>query len=75
VNRFVNRQTEVLFGYDRDQLIGEPIDTLMPETLWEIYAQHRQDYFADSRTRSIELDVGLGGGTVRPPRRFVRRQR
>ena len=30
VIRFVNRQTETLFGYDRDQLIGQPIETLVP---------------------------------------------
>ena len=28
VIRFVNSQTESLFNYDRDQLIGQPIDTL-----------------------------------------------
>src|SRR5664280_2207055 len=59
--RFVNTQTESLFGYDRDQLIGQPIDTLMPQTLWQIYAQHRQNYFADPRTRSSALDLELGG--------------
>ncbi|HEY5249751.1 MAG TPA: PAS domain S-box protein [Dermatophilaceae bacterium] len=59
--RFVNRQTEMLFGYDRDELIGEPIDALVPETLWQIYSQHRQDYFADPRTRSSGLEVELSG--------------
>ena len=38
---FVNRQTESLFGYDRDQLIGRPVETLVPEPLWQIYAQHK----------------------------------
>src|ERR1035437_9588083 len=61
VIRFVNRQTELLFGYERAQLIGEPIDTLVPETLWQIYAQHREDYFVDPRTRSSGLDVELSG--------------
>jgi len=59
--RFVNRQTESLFGYDRDQLIGRHIDMLVPETLWQIYAQHRKDYFADPRTRSSGLDLELSG--------------
>src|ERR1039458_721585 len=59
VIRFVNRQTEALFGFDRDQLIGQPIETLVPESLWQIYTQHRQGYFADPRTRSSGLDVGL----------------
>jgi PAS domain S-box-containing protein len=61
VIRFVNRQTELLFGYDRDDLIGQPVETLVPEPLWQIYAEHRQGYFADPRTRSSGLDVVLGG--------------
>jgi PAS domain S-box-containing protein len=61
VIRFVNRQTESLFGYDRDQLVGQPIETLVPECLWQIYAELRQDYFADPRTRSSALEVELIG--------------
>ena len=61
VIRFVNRQTESLFGVDRDQLIGEPIETLVPEPLWQIYAEHRENYFADLRTRSLGLDLELSG--------------
>ena len=61
VIRFVNRQTELLFGYDRDDLIGRPVETLVPESLWQIYAQHKEDYFADPRTRSSGLDVELKG--------------
>jgi PAS domain S-box-containing protein len=59
--RFVNRQTESLFGYDRDDLIGQPIETLVPESLWQIYTEHREDYFADPRTRSSGLDLVLTG--------------
>jgi PAS domain S-box-containing protein len=61
VIRFVNRQTESLFGYDREDLIGQPIETLVPEYLWQIYHQHREDYFTDPRTRSIGLDLELSG--------------
>src|ERR1035438_7423174 len=61
VIRFVTRQTELLFGYDRDDLIGRPVETLVPEPLWQIYAQHKEDYFADPRTRSSGLDVELSG--------------
>ena len=61
VIRFVNRQTESLFGYDRDELIGRPIETLVPESLWQIYAEHRTDYFADPRARSSGLKLELIG--------------
>jgi len=59
--QFVNRQTESLFGYDRDQLIGRPIETLLLEPLWQIYVEHRDDYFTDPRTRSSGLDLELSG--------------
>jgi PAS domain S-box-containing protein len=59
--RFVNRQTESLFGHDRDALIGQPIETLLPEPLWQIYAQNRDQYFADPRTRSSGLELELVG--------------
>ena len=61
VIRFVNSQTESLFGYGRDEMIGQPIDTLVPETLWQIYSQHQGDYFADPRSRSSGLDLELSG--------------
>ncbi|HEX7536753.1 MAG TPA: PAS domain S-box protein [Dermatophilaceae bacterium] len=61
VIRFVNRRTESLFGYDRAQLIGQPIETLVPETLRQIYTEHQQRYFADPRTRSTGVDQDLSG--------------
>ncbi len=57
--RFVNHRTELLFGYDRDDLIGRHIDTLVPESLWHVYLSHRDDYFADPRSRSMGLDLEL----------------
>src|SRR5665811_876136 len=68
--RFVNHQTESLFGYDRDNLVGQPIQTLVPEYLWEVYSEHREEYFADPRSRSMGLDLELigrqGDGTQFP---------
>ncbi|HEY5249056.1 MAG TPA: PAS domain S-box protein, partial [Dermatophilaceae bacterium] len=61
VIRFVNRQTESLFGFGRDELIGQHIDTLVPEPLWQIYAEHRDDYFAHPRAHSSGLDLELSG--------------
>ena len=61
VIRFVNHQTESLFGYDRDDLVGQPIQMLVPEYLWEVYTEHQEDYFADPRSRSMGLDLELIG--------------
>lgn len=59
--RFVNHQSELLFGYDRDDLLGKHIETLVPESLWGIFEQHREGYFADPRSRSMGLDLELKG--------------
>ncbi|MEP7193839.1 MAG: PAS domain S-box protein [Actinomycetota bacterium] len=59
--RFINRQTEALFGYDRDDLIGRPIETLLSETLWQVYTQHKDAYFSDPRTRSSGVELQLCG--------------
>ena len=61
VIRFVNYQTESLFGFDRDDLVGRRIETLVPESLWQIYVQNREQYFADPMTRSSGLDLELSG--------------
>ena len=61
VIRFVNHQTELLFGYDRDDLVGQHIETLVPEYLWPVYTAHQEGYFADPRTRSMGLDLELKG--------------
>jgi PAS domain S-box-containing protein len=59
VIRFVNHQSEELFGYDRDDLVGQHIETLVPEALWRIFLEHRDGYFADPRSRSMGLDLEL----------------
>ena len=64
VIRFVNHQTELLFGYDRDDLVGRHIQTLVPHTLWQIYADHKEGYFADPRTRAMGVDLELCGRHV-----------
>jgi len=56
---FVNRQTELLFGYKRDELVGQPIETLLPEHLGRNGAEHREKYFADLRAGSAEIDLEL----------------
>ena len=61
VIRFVNRQTELLFGYDRDDLIDAPMETLVPESLRPVHKVHREGYVAAPFTRTMGLDLELRG--------------
>jgi len=59
VIRFVNRQTELLFGYDRDDLVGAPMETLVPESVRSVHKTHREGYFAAPFTRTMGTDLEL----------------
>jgi diguanylate cyclase (GGDEF)-like protein/PAS domain S-box-containing protein len=49
----VNAETEKLFGYDRDQLIGEPLEILMPERFQKTHLGHRAGYLENPCTRPM----------------------
>jgi nitrogen fixation negative regulator NifL len=49
----VNRGTERLFGYQRDELLGESVDRLLPEGARAKHAQHRKDFYAAPGARAM----------------------
>ena len=49
----VNAQTEKLFGYTREELLGHPVDRLVPEGLRETHRQHREEYVLDPHVRTM----------------------
>ena len=55
----VNRQTEALFGYTRAELLGAPIELLIPERFRSGHPAHRHDYFAAARTRPMGAELSL----------------
>ncbi len=55
----VNRQVERVFGYGRDELIGEPVERLVPERFHRLHVSHRARYLADPRTRPMGADLAL----------------
>jgi protein-histidine pros-kinase len=59
--RLVNAQTERLFGYYREELIGRPIETLIPERLRDRHVGERYEYLADPRVRPMGIGLELFG--------------
>lgn len=57
----VNGETERLFGYRRDELIGHPVEILMPERFRGRHPQQRQEYTAHPRTRPMDEGLELYG--------------
>ena len=57
----VNGQTERLFGYTREELIGQPVETLMPERFRRAHVHHREDYRGDARLRPMGSGLDLRG--------------
>ena len=49
----VNRQTEQLFGYDRSDLLGRPVEELLPERFRQGHRAHRTRYRAEPLTRPM----------------------
>jgi PAS domain S-box-containing protein len=49
----VNSQTERIFGYDREELIGQEIEVLVPDRYREIHVRHRHGYFRMPKTRPM----------------------
>jgi diguanylate cyclase (GGDEF)-like protein/PAS domain S-box-containing protein len=59
--RFVNRQAEARFGYQREEMIGKPLEMLVPERFRDIHRVHRDSYVADPRTRPMGAGLTLTG--------------
>jgi len=57
----VNAQAERLFGYEREELIGQLVDILVPMKLRARHPAHRAGYHAAPRTRSMGEGLELRG--------------
>lgn len=56
-----NEQAAALFGYRRDELVGQPVEVLLPERWRTLHAAHRADYAAAPRPRSMGVGLDLVG--------------
>jgi methyl-accepting chemotaxis protein len=57
----VNSQVEKLFGYRRAELLGQPVEILVPQRLRGNHPSHRTGFFADPRARMMGVGRDLAG--------------
>jgi two-component system CheB/CheR fusion protein len=55
----VNSQTERLFGYDRSELLGRPVEMLIPDAQRARHDAHRQAYSREPRPRTMGEGMDL----------------
>ncbi|RMF84104.1 MAG: PAS domain S-box protein [Nitrospinota bacterium] len=56
---FVNNATEQLFGYTKAELLGQPVELLVPERFRAQHATHRTHYYSHPTPRALEDRSGL----------------
>lgn len=57
----VNSQTEKLFGYSRQELLGQPVEILVPERYRSRHVGNRGRFFSQPRARSMGAGLELYG--------------
>ena len=58
---FVNLQTEKVFGYSRSELVGQPIELLIPDRFRASHVQHRTRFLTHATFRPMGSGLQLHG--------------
>jgi PAS domain S-box-containing protein len=56
-----NAQVEAVFGYSRQELIGHPVEMIVPERFRSRHPDYRNSYFADPKARAMGAGRELFG--------------
>ncbi|MTI89333.1 MAG: PAS domain S-box protein [Balneolaceae bacterium] len=57
----VNKQTEALFEYQREELIGTQVEELIPDSFMHSYQEHRTHYTKNPNVRGMGIGMELNG--------------
>ena len=57
----VNKQVEAMFGYSREEMLGKPIELLIPARFHPTHPAHRTEYFSSPTSRIMGGDRELFG--------------
>ena len=57
----VNARAEAQFGYDRKELVGNLVETLLAERFRNVFAGHRTRYLASTQRRPMGVGLELAG--------------
>ena len=58
---FANRQASALFGHSHDELVGKPVELLMPERFRSRHLGQRETYQSNPRPRPMGIGLELFG--------------
>ena len=61
VIQLINSQTEKLFGYDRAEIVGQPIEVLVPKRVRKKHVKHREAYYIEHPVRPMGIGLDLFG--------------
>lgn len=59
--KLINLQTEKLFGYTKDELLGKEVELLIPSHHIKGHRSHSENFFAHPQTRSMGVGLNLRG--------------
>lgn len=59
--QLVNSQTEKIFGYDRVEIVGQPIELLTPKRFRKKHVKHREGYHVEHPVRPMGIGLELYG--------------
>ena len=57
----VNKQVEAMFGYSREELLGQPVELLIPQRFRLNHPRHRTGYFSAPASRAMGVGRELFG--------------